>query len=227
MGCGGSAERPEEETDKETETISVVPSAYGYLRSEGQTGDFGVESYSSKSSDHDYLFKILLIGSSGVGKSALLMRFASDIFHTSFASTIGVDFKIRTVDVAGKTIKMQIWDTAGQERFKTVTKAYFRGCHGILLVYDITKMESLEALQDWLDQVENHAPANCLKLMVGNKCDLDEEREVSHDDALEFAKERGLCLFETSAKEATKVNEAFLKLAEDILERIKQMSKKD
>ena len=119
--------------------------------------------------DYDYLFKILLIGNSGVGKSSLLLRFADDTFTDNFMPTIGVDFKIRTLEVDGRTIKLQIWDTAGQERFKTITSSYYKGAHGIIVVYDITDKESFKNIDTWMNEVEKHASDNVSRILVGNK----------------------------------------------------------
>ena len=119
---------------------------------------------------------MLLIGNSGVGKSSLLVRFAEDIFTDNFMPTIGVDFKIKTVDVDSKQIKLQIWDTAGQERFKTITSSYYKGAHGIIVVYDITDRESFSNIQTWMAEVEKHASDNISRILVGNKCDLEGQR---------------------------------------------------
>ena len=131
--------------------------------------------------EYDYLFKILLIGDSAVGKSSILLRFSDNIFTESFLPTIGVDFKIKTLEFQGKNAKLQIWDTAGQERFKTITSTYYKGSHGIILVYDITDMESFNKLGDWLIEVEKNAPNNVYKILVGNKADLNDQRVVSYD----------------------------------------------
>ena len=124
--------------------------------------------------EYDYLFKVLLIGNSGVGKSSLLLRFADDVFNDNFMPTIGVDFKIRTVDVDQKTIKLQIWDTAGQERFKTITSSYYKGAHGIIVTYDITDRESFSKVSEWMREVDKHAQENISRILVGNKKDLED-----------------------------------------------------
>ncbi|XP_040871128.1 ras-related protein RABD2c-like isoform X1 [Glycine max] len=133
--------------------------------------------------EYDYLFKLLLIGDSGVGKSCLLLRFADDSYLDSYISTIGVDFKIRTVEQDGKTIKLQIWDTAGQERFRTITSSYYRGAHGIIVVYDVTDQESFNNVKQWLNEIDRYASENVNKLLVGNKCDLTANKVVSYETA--------------------------------------------
>ena len=126
--------------------------------------------------EYDYLFKVLLIGNSGVGKSSLLLRFADDVFNDNFMPTIGVDFKIRTIDVDQKTIKLQIWDTAGQERFKTITSSYYKGAHGIIVTYDITDRESFSKVSEWMSEVDKHASENISRILVGDKKDLEDQR---------------------------------------------------
>lgn len=127
---------------------------------------------------YDYLFKLLLIGDSGVGKTCILFRFSEDAFNTTFISTIGIDFKIRTIELDGKKIKLQIWDTAGQERFRTITTAYYRGAMGIMLVYDITQEKSFENIKNWIRNIEENASADVEKMLLGNKCELNEKRQV-------------------------------------------------
>ena len=129
----------------------------------------------------------MLIGDSGVGKSCLLLRFADDTYTESHISTIGVDFKIRTIQLEGKTIKLQIWDTAGQERFRTITSSYYRGAHGIIVVYDTTDSETFEHVKTWLHEIDRYASENVNKLLVGNKSDLTSKRQVDTDAAKEFA----------------------------------------
>eukprot|EP00457_Paulinella_chromatophora_P009158 gb/GEZN01009214.1/.p1 GENE.gb/GEZN01009214.1/~~gb/GEZN01009214.1/.p1 ORF type:complete len:210 (-),score=34.87 gb/GEZN01009214.1/:680-1309(-) len=167
--------------------------------------------------DYDYLFKLVLIGDSGVGKSCLLLRFADDNFTDSYISTIGVDFRFRTVTIEKKTVKLQIWDTAGQERFRTITSAYYRGADGIIMVYDVTSNESFEHVEEWLSEVDRYANENTSKLLVGNKADLIEEKQVSEENAQRFAEKLGISFIETSAKTATNVDTAFLTMAKELI----------
>lgn len=171
--------------------------------------------------EYDYLFKLLLIGDSGVGKSCLLLRFADDTYTESYISTIGVDFKIRTVELDGKTIKLQIWDTAGQERFRTITSSYYRGAHGIIVVYDVTDSESFNNVKQWLHEIDRYASENVNKLLVGNKADLTSKRAVTFDQGKEFADSLGIEFLETSAKNATNVEKAFMTMAAQIKSRMK------
>jgi Ras-related protein Rab-1A len=164
--------------------------------------------------------QLLLIGDSGVGKSCLLLRFADDTYTESYISTIGVDFKIRTVDLDSKVIKLQIWDTAGQERFRTITSSYYRGAHGIIVTYDVTDQESFNNVKQWLNEIDRYANENVNKLLVGNKCDLEDKRVVDKATAQAFAEEIGVQYIETSAKNATNVEEAFMKMAGEIKNRM-------
>jgi len=166
--------------------------------------------------EYDYLFKLLLIGDSGVGKTSLLFRFSEDQFSTSFIATIGIDFKIRTIDVEGKKIKLQIWDTAGQERFRTITTAYYRGAMGIMLVYDITSAPSFRNIKQWLSNIADHANSDVERMLLGNKCDMETSRQVSEEEARKFAVSCGIRFMETSAKERLNVTDAFHILATDI-----------
>jgi len=172
---------------------------------------------------YDYLFKLLLIGDSGVGKTCVLFRFSEDAFNSTFISTIGIDFKIRTIDLDGKKIKLQIWDTAGQERFRTITTAYYRGAMGIMLVYDITNEKSFDNIRNWIRNIEEHAAADVEKMVLGNKCDMNEKRQVSCDRGEGLAREYNVKFMETSAKTSINVEEAFISLARDIK---KKMDKK-
>ncbi|KAL1479683.1 hypothetical protein MTO96_051655 [Rhipicephalus appendiculatus] len=170
--------------------------------------------------EYDYLFKLLLIGDSGVGKSCLLLRFADDTYTESYISTIGVDFKIRTIELEGKTIKLQIWDTAGQERFRTITSSYYRGAHGIIVAYDVTDQESFNNVKQWLQEIDRYACENVNKLLVGNKCDLTTKKVVDYTTAKEFADQLGIPFLETSAKNATNVEQAFMTMAAEIKNRM-------
>ncbi|KAH9509645.1 Ras- protein Rab-8A [Bulinus truncatus] len=165
---------------------------------------------------YDYLFKLLLIGDSAVGKTCILFRFSEDAFNSTFISTIGIDFKIRTIELDGKKIKLQIWDTAGQERFRTITTAYYRGAMGIMLVYDITNEKSFDNIRTWIRNIEEHASKDVEKMMLGNKCDLQDRRQVSKDRGEQLAIEHGIKFMETSAKSSINVEEAFFTLARDI-----------
>jgi len=167
-------------------------------------------------SDYDYLFKLLLIGDSGVGKSCLLLRFADHTYTESYISTIGVDFKIRTVELDGKTIKLQIWDTAGQERFRTITSSYYRGAHGIIVVYDCTDLDSFNNVKQWLNEIDRYASENVQKLLVGNKVDLVSKKIVDTETGKSFADKLNISFLETSAKAATNVEKAFLTMAAEI-----------
>ena len=175
--------------------------------------------------EYDYLFKILLIGDSGVGKSCLLLRFADDEYTDSYLSTIGVDFKIRTIEIEGKSVKLQIWDTAGQERLRTITSSYYRGAHGIIVVYDITDISSYKNVRQWLQEIDRYACENVNRLLVGNKSDLEKKRAVSHSEAKFFADELGIPFIETSAKKSENVEHTFIKLATDIQKRVINDSK--
>lgn len=166
---------------------------------------------------YDYLFKLLLIGDSGVGKTCLLFRFSEDAFNTTFISTIGIDFKIRTVELNGKRVKLQIWDTAGQERFRTITTAYYRGAMGIILVYDISNEKSFENIKHWIHNIEEHASSDVEKMILGNKCDMADRRQVSKDRGEKLAIEYGVKFMETSAKTSLNVEEAFYTLGRDIM----------
>lgn len=167
--------------------------------------------------DYDYLFKLLLIGDSGVGKSCLLLRFTDNTYTEHFVSTIGVDFKIRTVPVDNKVIKLQIWDTAGQERFRTITSSYYRGAHGIAVVYDISDAESFQHVQQWLEEVQRYATMPyVVKILIGNKADKVKDRQVSFEEGQTYAAAQDMKFLETSAKNATNVEEMFLCLAADL-----------
>ena len=168
--------------------------------------------------EYDYTFKVLLIGNSDVGKSSLILRYVDQIWNDVFVPTIGVDFKVKSLQIDNKRVKMQIWDTAGQERFRNVISSYFKGAHGILLIYDITARDSFKELENWLGEVERNATPQVLKILIGNKCDLDEQRQITVDEGEAFAARNGMKFIETSAKNNTNVNEAFEALAKIMVE---------
>jgi len=151
--------------------------------------------------EHDYLFKVLLIGDSGVGKTCLLLKFTDDVFQTSYISTIGVDFRIKTIKLDdGKVAKLQMWDTAGQERFRTITSSYYRGAHGVIIVFDVCDVSSFASIPMWMGEVERYAKPGVPMILVGNKTDLVHKREVLKEDAQAFADARGIAYTEVSAK---------------------------
>jgi len=164
---------------------------------------------SNREDEYDYLFKVVLIGDSGVGKSNLLSRFTRNEFNLESKSTIGVEFATRSIQVEGKTVKAQIWDTAGQERYRAITSAYYRGAVGALLVYDIAKHLTYENAERWLKELQDHADSNIVIMLVGNKSDLRHLRAVPTDEAKAFAEKHGLSFLETSALDSSNVELAF------------------
>lgn len=164
----------------------------------------------------DYVFKVVLIGDSAVGKSQLLARFARNEFNLDSKATIGVEFQTKTLVIDHKTVKAQIWDTAGQERYRAVTSAYYRGAVGAMLVYDITKRQSFDHVARWLHELRGHADKNIVIMLVGNKSDLGTLQAVPTEDAKEFAERENLFFMETSALEATNVETAFLSVLTEI-----------
>ncbi|KAJ4924792.1 hypothetical protein JOQ06_003742 [Pogonophryne albipinna] len=168
----------------------------------------------------DFLFKIILIGDSNVGKTCLVQNFKSGIFSEIQQNTIGVDFTVRTVDIEGKKVKMQVWDTAGQERFRTITQSYYRSAHGAIIAYDITRQGTFDSVTHWIKEVEIYGANNVVLVLIGNKCDLEKERQVQFEDACNLSKEKEiLAALETSAKESQNVDEAFIMMARELLSR--------
>ena len=163
---------------------------------------------------YDHLYKLLLIGDSGVGKSSLLLNYCDGDFNPSYISTIGVDFRVQQTEVDGKFLKLQIWDTAGQERFRTITSSYYRGAHGIIVCYDVTDRESFENVKQWLHEIDRYASKNVSKILVGNKSDL--ARSVTMDEAQQLARDLKLEYAETSAKRGTEVKNAFQQLTRTV-----------
>jgi len=176
----------------------------------------------AREDEYDYLFKVVLIGDSGVGKSNLLSRFTRNEFNLESKSTIGVEFATRSIQVDGKTIKAQIWDTAGQERYRAITSAYYRGAVGALLVYDIAKHLTYENVERWLRELRDHADQNIVIMLVGNKSDLRHLRAVPTDEAKAFAEKNNLSFIETSALDSTNVETAFHNILTEIYRIVSQ-----
>jgi Ras-related protein Rab-2A len=171
-------------------------------------------------SGYSYLFKYIIIGDTGVGKSCLLLQFTDKRFQPVHDLTIGVEFGARMVNIDGKQIKLQIWDTAGQESFRSITRSYYRGAAGALLVYDITRRDTFNHLTTWLEDARSHSNPNMVIMLIGNKTDLDSKRAVTREEGEQFARDHGLFFMETSAKTAANVEEAFIETARQIYEKI-------
>ena len=159
--------------------------------------------------DYDYLFKVLLLGDTDVGKSSLILRYTEETFNSKLVNSIDVNFKMKKKEIDVKIIKVLIWDTAGHERFRSITYSYYRGANVIIIVFDITDKKSFLSITEWLKQIEKHAKENVFKFLVGNKSDLSEERKVTYEEAKEYADEHDLPYIETSAKEGININELF------------------
>lgn len=170
----------------------------------------------SAQEEYDYLYKVVLIGDSGVGKSNLLSRFTRNEFNLETKSTIGVEFATRSIQTEGKTIKAQIWDTAGQERYRAITSAYYRGAVGALLVHDISKHATFKNVERWLQELRENADRNIVIMLVGNKSDLRHLREVPTEEAREFSERNKLSFIETSALDSSNVELAFQNILTEI-----------
>ena len=177
-------------------------------------------SYDSGNRPYDLQIKLLMIGDSAVGKTSLLLRYANDTFSSTFITTIGIDFKIKTVDLDGRRVKLQIWDTAGQEQFRTITRSYFRGAQGIVLVYDITDRRTFNSVRSWMAQITDHADQQVNKVFVGNKSDNQSARQVSTQEGQALAAEYDVRFIEASAKADVNVTEAFQAIAQQVIDRI-------
>jgi len=166
---------------------------------------------------YDHLFQLLLIGDSGVGKTCLLLRYADDSYSEAHSATIGVDFKVRSLDVGSTRVRLQLWDTAGQERFRTITSSYYRRAHGIVVVFDLTDRRSFEHVRPWLHEIEKYAAGCLFRLIVGNKADLASQRVVTQEEAAGLAESMGISYKETSARDASNVEGVFTALVEQLL----------
>lgn len=162
------------------------------------------------------MFKLLVVGESGVGKTCMLLRFSDNQFDETFLATIGVDFKVKEIVVDEKKIKLQIWDSAGQERFRNITSSYYRNCSGIIIVYDITSHESFEKVSEWVEEVRRYVSKVPL-LLVGNKCDMEDKRDVRKEEGEELSQKLGLIFMETSAKTAENIDKAFQEMSKELV----------
>ncbi|ELP89763.1 hypothetical protein EIN_424850 [Entamoeba invadens IP1] len=165
---------------------------------------------------NELIFKVLLIGDYGTGKTSLLCRYTDDAFNPVYVPTIGVDFKFKTIEIDKKQIKLQMWDTAGSERFKAIVTTYFKGSHGCFLVYDITNVDSFKNIVNWFELIKKESP-DCRVMLIGSKSDLSMARQIQQESAENFARENDMLYLESSAKEGTNVDKMFTKLAEIML----------
>ena len=173
----------------------------------------------STSNEVEFVFKILLLGDSEVGKSCFLMRYSDNVFVENYITTKGLDYKLKSVKLdSGKTIKVQLWDTAGQDKYRTIAKNYFKGSHGILLLYDVTKQSSFQNIRDWIQDIREEVSQKAIIFLIGNKIDLVDKRKISKEKGIELAEEYKLPFFEASAKSGENVDEVFKALYKKISE---------
>eukprot|EP01118_Nematostelium_gracile_P004644 TRINITY_DN154_c0_g1_i2.p1 TRINITY_DN154_c0_g1~~TRINITY_DN154_c0_g1_i2.p1 ORF type:complete len:200 (-),score=63.58 TRINITY_DN154_c0_g1_i2:65-664(-) len=173
----------------------------------------------AKNLPYKYLFKYIIVGDTAVGKSCLLLQFTDKRFQPIHDLTIGVEFGSRMINVEGNQVKLQIWDTAGQEKFRSITRSYYRGTSGAILAYDITRRDTFDHLTEWLEDCKKYSNPNIVIMLIGNKCDLEEKRQVSREEGEKFARDNGLFFLETSAKTDQNVDEAFIATAKSIYEK--------
>jgi len=171
----------------------------------------------------DCVYKVLLLGDSTVGKTCFLKKYTDKTFQDVHMSTIGLDYRVKTMTLkSGKVVKLQIWDTAGQDRFRAITKNYYKGANGIILIYDVTSIQTYENVKNWISQIREEASPNVIIYIAGNKIDLEEERKIKTEEGQKLAEELGLPFFETSAKTGVNINESF----EDLVEKIDEVYSK-
>ncbi|VDM98307.1 unnamed protein product [Thelazia callipaeda] len=170
---------------------------------------------------YNYLFKIVIVGDHNCGKSCILLRFAENSFRHDHISTLGVDFKLKTVKLGRDRIRLELWDTAGMERYRTIYNSYYHSAHGIMCVYDLTDEKSFDNLRNyWLKEIRLHAPSNAILMLIGNKADLEDKRKVNFEQAEQLASQLGVSLYEVSAKTGINCDEAFYSLAEAMRDRL-------
>ena len=173
----------------------------------------------NKGKDYDYIFNIVLIGYTYVGKSCILVRFSDDVFVENYVTTIGVDFRFKTMIVKNKIAKIQIWDTAGQERYRSITTAYYRGAAAIIICCDSTNKESFYNINNWIDEISKYTDKDVDKLVLMNKCDLIQERQIDKNEISKFEKENGLKIMEVSAKTGNGIDKAFEYIIERLIDK--------
>lgn len=176
----------------------------------------------SKMEDYKYLFKVVLIGEAGVGKTCLVRRFTQGLFPPGQGATIGVDFMIKTVEVDGEKVKLQIWDTAGQERFRSITQSYYHSANALILVYDVCCQQSFDSLPMWIEEIEKYASTQVVSYVVGNKIDQINQIEIPQSIGQQFASRYEMKFLETSAKEADNVDKLFFDIANRLTAQAKQ-----
>ena len=173
----------------------------------------------SENDEYEYIFKIILIGSSGVGKSSILQRYIQKTFNDSYTSTIGVDFFMKTINIGEKSIKLQLWDTAGTEKFRSITTGYYRGADAAFVVFDLSSKSSFKTIDDWIDNYYKYKNPDSEKnvVLIGNKVDLVDKREITQEEVEDYVKMNNILYFETSAKEGKNIDECFNYIAEKLL----------
>ena len=172
--------------------------------------------------NYNYLIKFIIIGDAAVGKSNLLVRYTSGQFKEEYQLTIGVEFGSNNVIISDNTYRIQIWDTAGQENFRSITRSYYKNTACAIIVYEISNKKSFENISSWIEECKNTAPKSILMVLVGNKCDLEDNREVTEEEGREFAEKNGMLFFETSAKTGKNVEELFKQSVKVIDQKIKE-----
>ncbi len=180
----------------------------------------------SDDNKYDEKIKIMVIGETKVGKTSLIKKYTKDVFGGAYLSTVGIDFQEKIINIDGKSVMLQIWDTAGQERFRNIAKNYFHSSDGFLLLYDITCRDSFEKISFWHEQIKINSPQNTKWMLIGNKCDLEENRTVDKSEGENYSKEYNINFSETSAKDGINVNEVFQTLINEIIKEIKKHGRK-